>query len=173
MPGQRILDIGCGTGTFLVMLKRHRDDVEAIGLDPDPKALSRAKAKAARTGVSLRLDQGFADELPYQSHSFDSVFSSFMFHHLEEENREKTLREVARVLKAGGSFYLLDFAGDHHAHGSHGILSYLFHSGDRLKDNSDARIVELMRRAGFTAEKIKDDQMLFGLLKTSSYRATM
>lgn len=155
------------------MLKRQRGDVEAIGLDPDPKALKRAKAKASRARVSLRLDQGFADELPYQSHSFDSVFSSFMFHHLEEQNREKTLKEVLRVLKPRGSFYLLDFTGDHHTHDSHGFLSRLFHSGDRLKDNSDTRIVELMRRAGFkTAEKVKDANMLFGLLRTAYYRAT-
>ncbi len=170
--GQKVLDIGCGTGTFLVMLKRKRADVEASGLDPDPKALNRAKAKATRVGVSVRLDQGFADALPYQSHSLDSVFSSFMFHHLEEENREKSLREVVRVLKPGGSFYLLDFADHSHAHGPRGLMR-LFHSSERLKDNSDARIVELMRRAGFkSAEKIKDDQMLFGLLQTSYYRAT-
>jgi len=126
--GQRILDIGCGTGTFLVMLKRQRADVEAIGLDPDPKALSRTKTKAMRAGVSVRLDQGFADQLPYKEHSFDSVFSSFMFHHLEEQDREKTFREVVRVLKPSGSFYLLDFAGDHH---EHGVLNRLFHSSER------------------------------------------
>ena len=122
----------------------------------------------------MRLDQGFADELPYKEHSFDSVFSSFMFHHLEEQDREKTFREVVRVLKPAGSFYLLDFAGDHHEHGSHGVLNRLFHSSERLKDNSDPRILELMRRAGFkSAGKTKDDQMLFGLLRTTYYRATV
>jgi ubiquinone/menaquinone biosynthesis C-methylase UbiE len=174
--GQRILDIGCGTGTLAVMLKRNHADVEVIGLDPDPKALRRAKTKATRARLSLQLDQGFADELPYAEDSFDRVFSSFMFHHLEEQNREKTLREVSRVLKPGGSFHLLDFAGDHEdgSHGllSHGFLSRLIHSSVRLKDNSDARIVQLMRRAGFTnAEKVKESQMLFGLLLTSYYRA--
>ena len=170
--GQRILDIGCGTGTLAVMLKRSETHLEVIGLDPDPKALRRAKTKATRAGLSLQLDQGFADELPYAEHSFDRVFSSFMFHHLEEESREKALREVLRVLKPGGSFHLLDFVGDHE-HGSHGHLSRLFHSSVRLKDNSDARIVQLMRRAGFTnVEKVKESQMLFGLLRTSYYRAT-
>jgi ubiquinone/menaquinone biosynthesis C-methylase UbiE len=157
------------------MLKRLKADVEVVGLDPDPKALRRAKTKATRAGVSLQLDQGFADELPYEKDSFDRVFSSMMFHHLEEQNREKTLREVARVLKPGGSLHLLDFAGhEHESHGSHGFLSRLFHSSDRLKDNSDQRILELMKRAGFTnAEKVKDDQMLFGLLRTAYYRASV
>jgi len=174
---QRILDIGCGTGTLAVMLKRCKTDVEVIGLDPDPKALQLAKTKATRAGLSLQLDQGFADQLPYAEDSFDRVFSSFMFHHLEEQNREKTLREVSRVLKPGGSFHLLDFVD--HEHGSHGLLSRgflsrLIHSTDRLKDNSDARIVQLMRRAGFTnAEKMKESHMLLGLLRTSYYRGSV
>jgi ubiquinone/menaquinone biosynthesis C-methylase UbiE len=172
--GQRILDIGCGTGTLAVMLKRADADVEVVGLDPDPKALRRAKTKATRAALSLQLDQGFSDELPYAEDSFDRVFSSFMFHHLEEENREKTLREVSRVLKPGGSLHLLDFVDDDH--GSHGLLSRflgrLIHSTDRLKDNSDARILQLMRRAGFTNfEKVKESQMLLGLLRMSYYRA--
>lgn len=170
--GQRILDIGCGTGTLAVMLKRSHADVEVIGLDPDPKALRRAKTKATRAGLSLQLDQGFADELPYTEDSFDRVFSSFMFHHLEEQSREKTLREITRVLKPGGSFHLLDFVADHE-HRSHGFLRRLINSHARLKDNSDARIMQLMRRAGFTnAEKVEESQMLLGLLHTTYYRAS-
>ena len=178
-PSQRILDIGCGTGTFAVLLKKERPEVEVIGLDPDPKALRRGKTKATRAGVSVQFDQGFADELPYDSSSFDRVFSSLMFHHLEEPTREKTLREVVRVLKPGGSLHLLDFAtsGDGHGHDSHGIHSHvmnLFHSKDRVEATSDTRILELMRNAGFkTAEKVKDGKMLFGLLRTAYYRGTV
>src|SRR5918994_1732899 len=42
-PGHRILDIGCGTGTLVVLLKCLHPGVEGIGLDPDPKALARAR----------------------------------------------------------------------------------------------------------------------------------
>ncbi|HSE19480.1 MAG TPA: class I SAM-dependent methyltransferase [Pyrinomonadaceae bacterium] len=168
--GQRILDIGCGTGTLAVMLKRSHAGVEVVGLDPDPKALRRAKTKTRRAGLSLQLDQGFADELPYAEDSFDRVFSSFMFHHLEEQDRERTLSEVARVLKPGGSFHLLDFTG--HEHGSHGFLKRLVNSHAQLKDNSDARILQLLKQAGFSnAEKVKESQMLLGLLRTAYYRA--
>jgi ubiquinone/menaquinone biosynthesis C-methylase UbiE len=52
--------------------------VDVVGLDPDPKALARAKRKAERAGLSIPLDQGFADELPYENASFDRVFSTFM-----------------------------------------------------------------------------------------------
>ena len=168
--GQRVLDIGCGTGTLMLLLKKQHPAVEVIGLDPDPKALRRAKSKAGNAAVSLQFDQGFADELPYQNGSFDRVLSSFVFHHLEEQDRETMLREALRVLKSTGSLHLLDFAGGDR--GSHGLLGHLIHSSHRLKDNSEERIVQLMRRAGFShARKVKDGSMLFGMLKTSYFES--
>lgn len=169
-PDHDILDIGCGTGTFIVMLKKQYAAVRIVGLDPDPKALRRAKSKVTRAAVSAQLDQGFADELPYKKESFDRVFSSFMFHHLEQQEREKTLKEVLRVLKPGGSFHLLDFAADHE---SHGYFDRLIQSHARMKDNTYERILQLMSRAGFTnAAKVKEDSMLFGLMRTAYYQAT-
>src|SRR5437764_7482027 len=50
-PGQRVLDVGCGTGTLATLIKQLYPDVEVVGLDPDPKALARARRKAARAGV--------------------------------------------------------------------------------------------------------------------------
>jgi cyclopropane fatty-acyl-phospholipid synthase-like methyltransferase len=168
--GQSVLDIGCGTGTLVMLLKKQYPTVDVAGLDPDSKALRRAKNKARRAAVSLQLDQGFADELPYRDGSFDRVLSSFMFHHLEEHDRENMLREALRVLKSAGSLHLLDFAGGDH--GSHGLLGHLINSSHRLKDNSEERILQLMRRAGFThARKIKDSSMFFGALKTSYFEA--
>src|SRR3974390_2008306 len=55
--GHRVLDIGCGTGTFVALIKRIHPEVSVVGLDPDPKALARAKKKAARSGVSIQFDQ--------------------------------------------------------------------------------------------------------------------
>lgn len=81
-PGHHVLDIGCGTGSLVTLIKRLHPDVEVVGLDPDPKALARARRKAAGTAVSIQFDQGFSDELPYPEASFDRVFSSFMLHHL-------------------------------------------------------------------------------------------
>ena len=73
-PGQRVLDVGCGTGTLAMMVKRHYPEVDSVGLDPDPKALARAARKAKRAGLSVQFDQGFADQLPYAKASFDRVF---------------------------------------------------------------------------------------------------
>jgi ubiquinone/menaquinone biosynthesis C-methylase UbiE len=160
-PGQRVLDVGCGTGTLVLLIKRLHPDVDVTGLDPDPKALTRARRKAEREAVSIRFDRGFANEMPYPDASFDRVFSSFMFHHLPADEKETTLREVRRVLRPGGSLHLLDFA--HPESGRGGLLTHLIHSGHRLKDNAEERVLGLMGRAGFAdAKKVGDRPMLFG-----------
>ena len=169
-PEHHILDIGCGTGSFVVLLKRQFPAAQVVGLDPDSKALRRAQNKVARAAVSVQLDRGFSDELPYKQASFDRVFSSFMFHHLEEDDKKQTLNELRRVLKPGGSFHLLDFTADG---GSHGYLARLFHSHALMKDNTDQRLLQLMDHAGFkNAEKVKQDTIFFGLLQSAYYRAS-
>ncbi len=169
--GQNILDIGCGTGSFVVLLKRQYPQVRVVGLDPDPKAIRRAHAKIRRAGVSVQLDEGFADALPYETAVFDHVFSSFMFHHLEGQEREDTMREAARVLKPGGSFHLVDFVAEH---APRGFFERLINSHAHLQDNSTRQILEEMDRAGFSnATKVKEDSTLFGLLHSAYYRATV
>ena len=165
-----VLDLGCGTGTLIVMLKRQYSAVEVTGLDPDSKALRRARKKASRAGVSVQLDHGFADALPYGERSFDRVFSSFMFHHLDEDERERTSREVLRVLKPGGSFHLLDFVADET---SHGFFERLFAGHALMKTNTNQGILGLISRAGFSnVAKVNEGSMLFGLMRTSYFRAS-
>ena len=160
-PGFRVLDIGCGTGTLAVLIKRLYSSVDVVGLDPDPKALERARRKQERAGVSVRFDRGYSDALGYPDRVFDRVFSSMMFHHLAEDDKEPTLREIRRVLKPGGRLELLDFEGpDAHAHG---FLSRMIHSNGRLRGNASARVLELMVWAGFsTPRRVDEQQTLFG-----------
>ena len=168
-PHQRVLDIGCGTGTMGVVIKRLHPDVEVVGLDPDPKALARARRKALHAGVSIQFNQGFADQLPYAQGSFDRVLSSFMFHHLKAEERARTLEAIRRVLKPGGELHLLDFEGPEDK--SRIFLQRLFHSNERLKDNSAKRILALMSQAGFaSAQKVGRKRLLLGTV--AYYRAT-
>ena len=94
-----------------------------------------------------QFDQGFGDELPYPEASFDRVISSFMFHHLPAEEKSKTLRAIRRVLKPGGRFHMLDF--ERQDSGAHGFLARLFHSSERMKDNSESRVLSLVTEAGF------------------------
>jgi ubiquinone/menaquinone biosynthesis C-methylase UbiE len=169
--GHRVLDIGCGTGTLALLIKRLHPDVKVVGVDPDPKALARAKRKAERSAVSVQFDQGFSNELPYPEESFDRIFSTFMFHHLMEDQKEKTLCEVCRILKSGGTFHLLDFiTGESNGHGP---ARRFIHSPHRLKDNSEERILTLMSQAGLlSGQKLTEGTMFFGSLRTGYFRAS-
>jgi len=160
-PHQRVLDIGCGTGTFAVAIKGWLPSVQVVGLDPDPKALGRSSRKADRAGASIRFDQGFANALPYPDGHFDRVFSSLMFHHLPHDTRPPTLREVRRVLKRGGSLHLLDF--EQEGPYSHNPLARWLHSSERMRDNTREQILNLMSEAGFVEPHVVDSERpIFG-----------
>jgi ubiquinone/menaquinone biosynthesis C-methylase UbiE len=145
--GDRVLEIGCGTGSLLLLVKKAQPTADVVGLDPDPNALAIARRKARRAGVEISLDQGFADALPYPDASFDRVLSSFMFHHLSRDVKEKTLREVRRVLRPGGRFHMVDFAPSG-ASGKRGFTAHLIHADRHLKDNAEERVLGFLRDAG-------------------------
>ncbi len=169
-PWHRVLDIGCGTGTLAVQIKKRQPDVEVVGLDPDAKALVRGSLKAKRAGVPVQFDRGFSDALAYPDGSFDRVFSSFMFHHLELEEKEKTLCEVRRVLKPDGRLLLLDFAGREAGGGGRGARA--IHSSHRLAGNGEAIVLALMREAGFAEPRLLERRTLFaGLMCVVYYEA--
>ena len=110
-PGATVLEIGCGTGNLLLLAARAVPGATLIGLDPDPAVLATAARKARRAGVTLRLDRGYADRLPYPDGSVDRVLSAFMLHHLPADQQHDALREVRRVLAPGGRLHLLDIDG--------------------------------------------------------------
>jgi ubiquinone/menaquinone biosynthesis C-methylase UbiE len=146
---------------LVVLIKRLYPDAEVVGLDPDPKALARARRKVERAGLSAQFDQGFSDELSYPDATFDRVFSSFMFHHLERDEKAKTLNEARRVLKPGGSFHVLDFGGV--AQRREGFLARALHSAEHMRDNFEGRIPALMGEAGFAeSNEVAHRATLFG-----------
>ncbi len=143
--GQRVLDIGCGTGSLAVQIAESVPGTQLIALDPDPKALARGAKKAGRTGVAVQWDEGFADALPYADGTFDRVLSSFMFHHLDLGVKQGTLREARRMLKPNGELHLIDFGGQERR--KDGPLARLLRG--HLQDNHGGHIAELMSEAGF------------------------
>ena len=171
-PGHRVLDIGCGTGSLAILVRRLHPGVEVVGLDPDERALARARRKARRAEVGLQLDWGFADRLPYPDESYDRVFSSFMLHHLGRDEKEGTLAEVRRVLRPGGRFHLVDFASPHAA--PHARTARALDSYGRLNDNTDGRILELLETAGLAKPAIVGRKsLLAGRLRIACYEASV
>jgi len=159
--GQRVLEIGCGTGNATLLLTQLHPDVDVVGLDPDPKALARARRKAERAGVKIGWVEGFADKLPYEDGSFDRVLSSLMLHHLANDEKRAALREVARVLRPGGSLHVLDFGGSHAA--PDGWLARLLHRHEHLHDDVEGGIPALLREAGLAEPaEVASRPTLFG-----------
>jgi ubiquinone/menaquinone biosynthesis C-methylase UbiE len=108
-PGDRILDLGCGTGTLALLIQRAQPAAEVSGLDADPEMLARARAKAAADGVEIRFDEGFSNDLPYEDGTFDAVVSTLFFHHLAPQIKRQTAAEIARVLRSGGQLHVADW----------------------------------------------------------------
>lgn len=100
-PGQRVIDVGCGTGALtLAVAKRVAPGGAAVGLDPNPDML----AVARRKGASVDWRDGRAEALPFADASFDAVVSQFAMMFFDD--RVAALREAQRVLCPGGRLAL-------------------------------------------------------------------
>jgi ubiquinone/menaquinone biosynthesis C-methylase UbiE len=108
-PGERLLDLGCGTGTLAIQLAKRFPESRVIGLDADAAALAIARRKAADAQVELALEQAFAERMSFASASFDTVVSSLFFHHLPFGSKRSVLAEIFRVLKPGGQLHVADW----------------------------------------------------------------
>jgi ubiquinone/menaquinone biosynthesis C-methylase UbiE len=143
-PDHSVLDIGCGTGTLAILIKKAHPTIAVTGLDPDPRALARAARKVGRAGVAVTFDRGFADAMPYPDGAFDRVFSSMMFHHVPKRDKTNVLAEVRRVLKPGGRLEFIDLAG-----GTHDFFGHALH-GREANATAHDRLLARMHEAGLT-----------------------
>ncbi|MFS0726309.1 class I SAM-dependent methyltransferase [Paenibacillus sp. 1P07SE] len=169
--GQRVLDLGCGTGTLTLLLKQAYPKAEVTGLDIDPNVLQIAKKKAVDMGMDIIFNQGTSFELPYPDHSFDRVVTSLMFHHLTLENKLRTLKEIFRVLKPQGELHIADWGKSQNRLMRIAFLSIQILDGFKTTaDNVNGLIPQIIDKAGFTKSKETDKFMtVYGTL--SLYKA--
>jgi len=147
--GQRVLDVGCGTGTLAVEAWQARPGVVVAGLDGDQAVLGRAARKVAEEDAAVVLSEGFSDALPFPSGSFDRALSTLFFHHLSLDAKRRTFAELARVLRAGGELHVADWGRPETM--LMRIASWplrLLDGVEQTRDNVEGRLPELMRDAG-------------------------
>ncbi|MDJ0988718.1 MAG: class I SAM-dependent methyltransferase [Desulfobacterales bacterium] len=103
-PDQRVLEVGCGTGTNLLHYQQAGSEV--FGIDLSPRMLAQAHRKL---GSRARLHQGDAARLPYPDAVFDLAVAMLTLHEMPRSKRSVVMEEMARVVKAEGQLLLVDF----------------------------------------------------------------
>lgn len=111
IPSQRlkVLDIACGTGRTLRMLRGAFPKVSLYGVDLSPAYLRKANQLLSENPGELpQLIQANGEELPYLDNYFHGLSSIFLFHELPASVRQKVINEAFRVLQPGGVFVVCD-----------------------------------------------------------------
>ncbi|HTJ72892.1 MAG TPA: methyltransferase domain-containing protein [Actinospica sp.] len=165
-PGDRVLDVGCGTGYLTQRLaaiaapadgsSRADRRASVVGVDASLGMLEQARRSAGgpgsrRTGgqtdsTACEFVLGAAERLEFEDGSFDVVASSLMLHHLPQDLRARALAEMRRVLRPGGRLLVAEFRPPSTRLGRHLIASV---TGPAMQEDMRSVLPGLIREAGF------------------------
>lgn len=105
----RVLDVACGTGRTLRMLRGMLPQAKLYGVDLSPAYLRKANQLLSEIPGELpQLAQANGEELPYVDNYFQGLTSVFLFHELPAFARQNVINECYRVVKPGGVFVICD-----------------------------------------------------------------
>ena len=107
-PDDTVLDVATGTAAVAIELVR-RTGCSVVGLDQSPEMLAEARRRVSAAGLAERIElvEGTADDLPFEDGAFDGLTFTYLLRYVNEPGR--TLRELARVVRPGGSIASLEF----------------------------------------------------------------
>jgi ubiquinone/menaquinone biosynthesis C-methylase UbiE len=106
--GDRILDVGCGTGTMAV--KAAQKGAQVTGFDLSPAMLRLAEEKARVAGVEVNFRQGYAQSPPLDDEPFDTITATFALSEMSPDEAEMVVADMAARLKVGGRMIVADEA---------------------------------------------------------------
>jgi ubiquinone/menaquinone biosynthesis C-methylase UbiE len=150
--GQRILDVGTGTGVLIpFLLEVVGSDGSVTAIDYAENMIEKCKSKFSNTR-NLKIKLQAVEELNHDSNSFDAVTCFGLFPHIED--REKALRNILEVLKPGGELIIA------HALNREQLRRHHYNSasavrGDVLPD--DFEMESLLKKTGFEMVSITED----------------
>jgi ubiquinone/menaquinone biosynthesis C-methylase UbiE len=149
-PGERVLDLGCGTGTLAIRLKQEHPRAIVVGCDIDPAALAIASRKATDAQVAVTWRLGGLSAPPFPDRSFDLVVSTLLFHHLRPPEKVAALATAWRLLKPQGRLVLADFSRPEGLlrRMTFGVVRFL-DGGEATADHAAGRLNVLVEKAGF------------------------
>ena len=155
-PHQHVLDIGSGTGTLAILIKRRYSNTSVIGLDADRDIIEIANKKSYSKNISLKFVEGMSFDMPFGSNQFDLCVSSLFFHHLTTTDKEHSFREAYRVLKPGGEIHIADWGKPT------GLLMRILFLAVQLidgfkttSDNVHGKLPDMIKKAGFVEVTIR------------------
>lgn len=148
----KILDIGCGTGKSTEPLTEIFKNAEIIGCDPDKAMLAEARRRAEKLKLPIEYIEARAEKLPFADNYFDAVIAGTALHWF---GTKKAVKEINRVLKRGGLFYV--FWRFFKENGSINWLKirrkYIIKSMARKFKDNLPRLKKLFKESGFIGNK--------------------
>ena len=109
-PGNKVLDIGCGSGNLTLTAKKHAGRSGSVyGIDAAPEMIAVARKKAWQLRTDVIFDVGLIEKLLFEDSTFDVVISRLVIHHLPNDLKLRGFAETFRVLKPNGRLFLVDF----------------------------------------------------------------
>ncbi len=149
-PGQRVLDLACGTGTLSIWIKEAYPQTDVTGIDGDTDILSIAVDKANRAGVSVQFSTAMSFDIPFPDAYFDRVLSSLFFHHLTWEDKIRTAAEIFRIVQPGAQLHVADWGkAENVTMRALYLFVQLLDGFANTRDNVAGKLIDVFESAGF------------------------